>query len=407
MTYAIQHLARRFTKASLLLAAIVLASSVLSHAQQPSAGPDLDAKGATVKIPRIENSLGMQLAVLDGGAFQMGAPEYVVEIEVGGSLFRSGQIFIVDDQAGSSERFELIDADTANKRPFYHPVTFSSGKKTNQPSSPEQIAQSMAKAITAQATAGNLQITVNVIKKEMHFKGIGLFSVGRLNTDNEQYVIVRQPDRYASNDERPQHRTEIKGNLIIGVTEVTQQQWNQVMGGNRSTVQGAHLPVNNISYTQAIGFCAKLSDLPAEKAAGRTYRLPTEAEWEYACRTGNTRPYSFSLRDVISNLEDYGWYRDNAEEQLHVVAGKTSNTWGLFDMYGNVSEWCQDIYAAEYYANAPPENDPTGPTTGSRRVLRGGNFMSPASSCRSSYRGQASPDLESQLNGLRVVCIKR
>ncbi|MBT7919487.1 MAG: formylglycine-generating enzyme family protein, partial [Planctomycetaceae bacterium] len=287
---------------------------------------------------------------------------------------------------------------------FYAPVPFSSGKKTNQPSSPAQIAQSMAQAINAQTTAGSLKIAVSVVGTSMHFKGIGLFSAGRVNTDNDNRVIVRKPDRYASNDERPQHRTQITNTLIVGVTEVTQQQWNQIMGNNRSTVQGAHLPVNNISYAQAVSFCTKLSDLPAEKAAGRTYRLPTEAEWEYACRAGTATPYNYGQN--ASNLTDYGWYRGNTE-QIQVIAGKQCNQWGLFDMYGNVSEWCHDIYAAEYYGNAPPENDPTGPTTGLRRVLRGGNFMSQASSCRSSYRGQAAADVESQLNGLRVVCIKK
>ncbi len=404
MTYAIKHHARRFTIASLLFAGLVLVSSVLSHAQQPTAGPDLDANLPPSAKPREVNSIGMTLAVLDAGAFQMGAPEYVVQVALGGNRFRSGQIFIIDDQTGNSQRFELLDTDTAKKPPFYSAVRFSSGKKTNQPSSPTQIAQSMAEAINAQTKAGNLQINVTVVGTSMHFKGIGLFSAGRVNTDNDNRVIVRKPDRYASNDERPQHRTQITDTLILGATEVTQQQWNQVMGSNKSIVQGAHLPVNNISYTQAVAFCAALSGLPAEKAAGRTYRLPTEAEWEYACRAGTNTPYNYGQNP--SNLTDYGWYRENTE-QIQVVAGKQCNQWGLFDMYGNVSEWCQDVYAAEYYGNAPPENDPTGPTTGTRRVLRGGNFMSQASSCRSSYRGQAPADIESQLNGLRVVCIKR
>ncbi|MBT3889646.1 MAG: formylglycine-generating enzyme family protein, partial [Planctomycetaceae bacterium] len=130
----------------------------------------------------------------------------------------------------------------------------------------------------------------------------------------------------------------------------------------------------------------------------------TEAEWEYACRAGTNTPYNYGQNP--SNLTDYGWYRENTE-QIQVVGGKQCNQWGLFDMYGNVSEWCQDVYAAEYYGNVTTEKDPTGPTTGTRRVLRGGNFMSQASSCRSSYRGQAPADIESQLNGLRVVCIKR
>ena len=404
MTYAIKHHARRFTIASLLLAGLALSSSVISHAQQPTARLNLDADLPPGAKPREVNSIGMTLAVLDAGVFQMGAPEYVVQVVLGGNRFRTGQVFIVDDQAGNSKRFRLIDTDSGTTRnlPDYVPVPFSSGKTSNQPSTPAQIAEIMAQAINAQSPA-NLQITANVVGTNMYFKGIGLFSARRVNTDNDNRVIVRKPDRYASNDERPQHRTQITRDLTIGVTEVTQQQWNQVMGSNKSTVQGTHLPVNNISYAQAVDFCTKLSDLPAEKAAGRSYRLPTEAEWEYACRAGTNTPYNYGQN--AGNLEDYGWYRKNTE-QIQAVAEKQCNQWGLFDMYGNVSEWCQDTYVAEYYSNAP-ENDPPGPTTGPQRVLRGGSFMSQASSCRSSYRGRAAADVESQLNGLRVVCIKK
>jgi formylglycine-generating enzyme required for sulfatase activity len=405
MTYAVKHHARRFTITSLLLTGLILASSGLSHAQQPATDPVLDFSNETKPAkPRESNSVGMTLALLDAAVFQMGSPEYIVEVVQGGGQFRSGLIFIVDDQAGNSQRFELIDTDTAQKPTFFTPVPFSSGKKTNQPSSPEQIAQNMAQAINSQTAANNLQVNVNVVAEKMYFKGIGLFSARRINTGGGNRVIVFQPDRYASDDERPQHRTRITAKLLIGVTEVTQQQWNQVMGSNKSIVQGAHLPVNNISHTQAVEFCQKLSGLQAETTAGRTYRLPTEAEWEYACRAGSSTPYSYGPN--ASNLEDYGWYRNNTK-QIQVVGGKRCNSWGLFDMYGNVSEWCQDFYAAEYYGNPPQENDPIGPSTGTRRVLRGGNFMSQASSCRSSYRGQAAPDIESQLNGLRVVCIKK
>ena len=405
MTYAIKHHACRFTIASLLLAGLALSSSVISHAQQPTTGPNLDANLPFSAKPREVNSIGMTLAVLDAGEFRMGAPEYVVQVMLGGNLFRTGQVFIVDDQAGNSKRFRLVDTDSGTSKPFpnYVPVPFSSGKTSNQPSTPAQIAETMAQAINAQSPA-NLEITAEVNGTRIYFKKISLFGVRRVNTDNDKRVTVFKPDPYASNDERPQHLTEITDTLILGVTEVTQQQWNQIMGSNRSTVQGLHLPVNNISYTQAIDFCTKLSALPAEQAAGRTYRLPTEAEWEYACRAGTTTPYNYGQN--ASNLTDYGWYRGNAE-QIQAIAGKQCNQWGLFDMYGNVSEWCNDIYSAEYYGNAPTDKNPRCPTTGPHRVLRGGNFMSQASSCRSSYRGQASAAVESQLNGIRVVCIKK
>ena len=404
MTYAIKHHARRFTIASLLLAGLALSSSVISHAQQPTTGPNLDANLPFSAKPREVNSIGMTLAVLDAGEFRMGAPEYVVQVMLGGNLFRTGQVFIVDDQAGNSKRFRLVDTDSGTTKTFpdYVPVPFSSGKTSNQPSTPAQIAETMAQAINAQSPA-NLEITADANGTRIYFKKISLFGVRRVNTDNDNRVTVFKPDPYASNDERPQHRTHITRDLTVGVTDVTQQQWDQVMGSNKSTVKGTHLPVNNISYVDAVDFCTKLSDLPAEKAAGRSYRLPTEAEWEYACRAGTTTPFAFGPN--VGNLEDFGWYRENTE-QIQAVAEKRCNQWGLFDMYGNVSEWCQDTYAAEYYSNAQI-NDPLGPTTGPQRVLRGGSFMSPASSCRSSYRGRATADVKSQLNGLRVVCIKK
>ncbi|MEC7566042.1 MAG: formylglycine-generating enzyme family protein [Planctomycetota bacterium] len=394
---------RRWMVVFFLTLTTVLSGS-LSPAQDPAEAPNLDADLPPQAKARETNSIGMQLAILDPGVFQMGAPEYVVQVALAGNSFRSGQIFIVDDQAGNSQRFELVDNDTGKNARLYLPVKFSSGKKSNQPSSPEEIAASMAQAINAQARDGKLQITATVRGSTMHFKGIGLFSAGRVNTDNNNRVIVRKPDRYASDDERPQHRTQITESLLLGVTEVTQQQWNAVMGSNNSTAKGDYLPVNNISYDQAVAFCQKLSQLPEEMAAGRTYRLPTEAEWEYACRAGTPTFYEYG--DNPGNLEDYAWYRKNADK-IQVVAGKQCNQWGLFDMYGNVSEWCRDYYAAEYYGNAPPDENPPGPATGDHRVLRGGNFLSQASSCRSSYRGRAPASIESQLNGLRVVCLKK
>ena len=132
MTYAIQHYPRRFTIASVLIAGLVLASSVLSHAQQPAVAPDLDANLPPSAKPREVNSIGMTFAILDAGVFQMGAPEYVVQVALGGDRFRSGQIFVVDDQAGKTQRFELFDIDTANNY-LYIPVRFSSGKTSNQP----------------------------------------------------------------------------------------------------------------------------------------------------------------------------------------------------------------------------------------------------------------------------------
>ena len=126
-----------------------------------------------------------------------------------------------------------------------------------------------------------------------------------------------------------------------------------------------------------------LSELPAEQAAGRTYRLPTEAEWEHACRAGTTTQFCFS--DDASGLDDFAWYLAHSDTTTHPVGEKRLNAWGLYDMHGNVWEWCQDWYDGDYYGKSARE-DPPGPATGSIRVHRGGSWGNPAADCRSAYR---------------------
>ena len=401
-------LIKRLTK-QLATALVVLA---MISSDSIGQAPDLEKGLPPQAKPRITNSIGMTMATMDAGVFQMGAPEYVVQVALDGSRFRSGQIFMVDDSAGNSVRFELIDVDTKAMPRLYTPVAFSSGVATNTPSSPEQIAASIATAINAQTDAGKLDITVNVQGAFLNFIGIGLFGAARINTDNDNRVIVRKPDPYASNDERPQHRVELTKSFHIGVTEVTQAQWEAVMESNPSGTKSPHLPVNNISYADAKAFCAKLSALPEEMAAGRSYRLPTEAEWEYLCRAGTRTAFNYgeSFDNTEQNLgqvlSEYAWFKENADAP-QTVAGKLPNQWGLFDLYGNVAEWCEDVYLPSYYGDNPPGTDPTGPATGSQRVLRGGSYMSQPSSCRSSYRGNANQLVRSRQNGLRVVCVQQ
>ena len=401
-------LIKRLTK-QLATALVVLA---MISSDSIGQAPDLEKGLPPQAKPRITNSIGMTMATMDAGVFQMGAPEYVVQVALDGSRFRSGQIFMVDDSAGNSVRFELIDVDTKAMPRLYTPVAFSSGVATNTPSSPEQIAASIATAINAQTDSGKLDITVNVQGAFLNFIGIGLFGAARINTDNDNRVIVRKPDPYASNDERPQHRVELTKSFHVGVTEVTQAQWEAVMESNPSGTKSPHLPVNNISHADAKAFCAKLSALPEEMAAGRSYRLPTEAEWEYLCRAGTRTAFNYgeSFDNTEQNLgqvlSEYAWFKENADAP-QTVAGKLPNQWGLFDLYGNVAEWCEDVYLPSYYGDNPPGTDPTGPATGSQRVLRGGSYMSQPSSCRSSYRGSANQLVRSRQNGLRVVCVQQ
>lgn len=136
------------------------------------------------------------------------------------------------------------------------------------------------------------------------------------------------------------HQVTLTKDFYIGVYEVTQDQYEQVVGSNPSKLKGANHPVENVSWKDAVTFCEKLSSLPAERAAGRVYRLPTEAEWEYACRAGTTTAYSFG--DDEQDLGKYVWSIENSGNTAHAVGEKLPNGWGLYDMHGNVWEWCLD-----------------------------------------------------------------
>ena len=216
-------------------------------------------------------------------------------------------------------------------------------------------------------------------------------------------------------DEGPQHRVRITKPFYFGLYQVTQEEYGRVMGRNPSWfsrggrgsdgVSGldtSRFPVENVSWNDAMGFCRKLSALPAERSAGREYRLPTEAEWEYACRAGTTTRYSFG--HDASQLGDYAWYHDNSDRRTHPVGQKQANPWALYDLYGNLWEWCSDWFSSDYYANSPAD-DPNGPAWGSGRVLRGGGWVTYACAIRSANRHTMAPDDQYKFMGFRVVLV--
>ena len=205
-------------------------------------------------------------------------------------------------------------------------------------------------------------------------------------------------------EDETQHKVTISKGYYLGVYEVMQAQYEKVIGKNPSHFQGAivgnenaDLPVENVSWDDAVEFCKKLSDLPDEKKAGRVYRLPTEAEWEYACRAGSKTAYSFDDEEGL--LPEYGWFNRNSSNRTHSVGLLEPNAWGLYDMHGNAWEWCSDRYG-EYPKGAV--SDPTGPKVGSYRVYRGGSWFSAAANCRSACRGRFDPSDRINFNGFRV-----
>ena len=195
--------------------------------------------------------------------------------------------------------------------------------------------------------------------------------------------------------------------FCIGVTEVTQAQWKVVMATEPwkgwkgwKVKMSAQNAASCISWDDATAFCKKLS-----QKVGRTVRLPTEAEWEYACRAGSKTKYYFG--DDHSKLGDYAWYDKNAaalgDNYAHPVGRKKPNAWGLYDMHGNVCEWCLDYRKVYYYAPWRSAVDPKGPASGSCRVLRGGSFSMSPGGCHSAHRGGGTPDLRHNTFGFRVV----
>jgi formylglycine-generating enzyme required for sulfatase activity len=208
-----------------------------------------------------------------------------------------------------------------------------------------------------------------------------------------------------SRDGEVQHKVTLTMDFYLGMTQVTQAQYEKVIGENPSCFQGdevsgrdsSEFPVEKISWEDALKFCEKLSSLPDEKSAGRMYRLPTEAEWEYACRAGSNTAFFFG--DDEESLSDYAWYYRNSGERPHPVALKKPNAWGLYDMHGNVHEWCSDWFAYHYPKGAV--SDPAGPREGSSRVLRGGSWGVGALSCWSSSRSGSL--FRPHENGFRVV----
>jgi len=226
-------------------------------------------------------------------------------------------------------------------------------------------------------------VIVSPIKIEMVFVQGGTFTMGCTEDEGE-----------CEYGETPVHSVTL-GNFHIGKYPVTQKQWKMIMEDNPSSFKNDEAPVENVSWNDVQVFIERLN-----AATDGNYRLPTEAEWEYAARGGSKgKNYKYSGSNTINEV---AWYYENSSNSTHPVGGKLPNELGLYDMSGNVWEWCNDWYNLDYYAISP-QNDPQGPATGAYRVLRGGAWLNPADACRVAYRNNENPDSRRNGVGFRLV----
>jgi formylglycine-generating enzyme required for sulfatase activity len=265
------------------------------------------------------------------------------------------------------------------------------------------------------ADAGDYRVVVNnsagtvtssVAKLTVNLKPVG--PTGFVCIAPGTFVMgspVSEPLRYT---DETQHQVQLTRDFLICDHEVTQAEYKSLVGNNPSGFRGDDLPVESVTWAEAVAYCEKLT--LRERAVGRItqkqiFRLPTEAEWEYACRVGTTGQFSGNLRTVA-------WYEGNSESRVHSVKSKPANGFGLHDMHGNVSEWCADWYGSY---STKGVKDPTGPAVGTEwppyylgfvgggRVVRGGNYQFLFQECRSATRMAATPDDRYDGRGFRVV----
>ncbi len=282
-----------------------------------------------------------------------------------------------------------------------------SRNKPTQSSSANRSGQTRSNSASSQASRQRTQPTQNrvttpkptpqaISSQNISINGVS-FDMMKVEGGTFTMGATSEQGSDASSDEKPAHNVTLSS-YYIGKTEVTQALWKAVMGNNPSSFQGDNLPVEQVSWNDCQQFISKLNSM-----TGKTFRLPTEAEWEFAARGGNN---SKQTKYSGSNyLNDVAWYSGNSGSKTHPVGTKQANELGIHDMSGNVYEWCSDYwYGSDYYKNSD-SNNPRGAYTGSCRVNRGGGWCSDARSCRSSRRSYDTPDNRSGLLGLRLVLV--
>jgi formylglycine-generating enzyme required for sulfatase activity len=260
----------------------------------------------------------------------------------------------------------------------------------------------------------------------------GEFTMGSADEEIAAEIERAKGDKGRMSAEGPSHRVKITKPFYLAIYPVTQGEFEKVMDADPSAFTEKQMdasaftpplsegevksrlnvrkklagketsrhPVETVHWLEAIEFCRRLSAIPAERAARRVYRLPTEAEWEYSARAGTTTRWCCG--DDEADLQQFAWFNKNAGGMTHPVGEKKPNAWGLCDMHGNVYQWCADWFGADYYQHSPP-SDPAGPAAGSDRVMRGGSWSFNSSDCRSAHRFGAARAHRTRNIGFRVV----
>ena len=226
----------------------------------------------------------------------------------------------------------------------------------------------------------------NKVTMKLAFIPAGKFLMGSAN--------VEEGGGGAFANEGPQRAVTITKPFYMGIHEVTQEQFEQISGKNPSHFKGPKIPVESLRWDDAAGFCRNLA-----QTTGEAVHLPTEAQWEYACRAGSKTRFGFG--DKAEDLGDYAWYDKNSDKKTQAVGQKKPNAFGLYDMHGNVWEWCSDWYVDTY--DKAKNQDPEGPGSGTHHTLRGGCWLIPPQYCRSATRSKSDPEYRDVNIGFRVV----
>ena len=315
------------------------------------------------------NGVKLELVLIPAGKFKMGTPEPPVVDEA------AFQKQIVTAQA-------LLAVSAGVLLVLFVFIVIRAIKEKRRP----QL--SLGRLVWVTVLAGG------AVMSGMHWR----YSVQAFEQAKAEYAAAKARYDAAKPDEKPGHGVTLTKPFYLSKFTVTQEQYQAVMGSNPSMFKGKDNPVEAVSWDDAQAFCKKLTEQTKQAV-----RLPTEAEWEFSCRAGTTTTYYSG--DTEADLGRVAWYIDNSKNTTHPVGQKEPNKFGLYDMHGNVWQWCQDRYSEDYYGKSEAEN-PAGPVQGIYRLLRGGSWYLNPIFCRSANRSRVKPDGGRNLViGFRIVLV--